>query len=468
MMVRVKVLFRPFLAALALALVLAASPWGTRLAPLSVSAAHAAETDDRLELAAGSGELIRLPRPALSVFVANPEVADVQVPSPNGIFLLGKKAGTTTLYAVDKSDREILRRTVVVRHNVAEMQELLRQRFPAHRFTLASAPGSLQVSGTADNAAQVSAVTDTLAPYLGKDERLINAVALRTPTQVHLRVRVAEVSRDINQQLGVNWQAILRPGRFITGLMNGRDFFDNTKNEWVVPSSGWGVLGGYHTRNYDVNAVIDALDQEGLVSVMAEPNLTAVSGQTASFLVGGEFPIPVVQGTTNSVSVVFKAFGVSLDFTPTVLSSDRISLLVRPEVSELSTTNSVTLNGFSIPGLSVRRVETTVELASGQSFVIGGLLQDNMRDVVQRLPGLGDLPVLGKLFSSQNYRNNKTELVVIVTAYTVKPADGGQLQTPLQNLKPASDVEYVTGRRLGADPLATDAPRLVGPAGFVY
>ncbi|HLO77271.1 MAG TPA: type II and III secretion system protein family protein [Magnetospirillum sp.] len=463
MIVRASVLFR-----LAVMATVVACPWGNVLAPLSASTAQAAEVEDRYELATGTGELIRLSRPAVSVFVANPEIADVQVPSGNTIFLLGKKAGTTTLYAIDGRDNEVLRKTVVVRHNLTEMQDLLRQRFPAHRFTLTSAPGSVMVGGAVDTAAQVSAVADTLQPLLGKEERLINNVSVRQPTQVNLRVRVAEVSRDINQQFGVNWQAFLSPGKLLLGMTNGRDFIDDDTGSWLLPATGWGTVAGFHTRNYDINSVIDALDQEGLVSVMAEPNLTAVSGQTASFLVGGEFPIPIVQSGTNSVSVTFRQFGVSLDFTPTVLSSDRISLLVRPEVSELSANNAVTLNGFTIPGLSVRRVETTVELASGQSFAIGGLLQDNMRDVVARLPGLGDLPILGKLFSSQQYRNNKTELVVIVTAYTVKPADGNRLQTPLQNLKPASDVEYVTQQHLGTDPLAPDAPRLVGPAGFVY
>lgn len=449
-------------------IILAASPWGKGFAPLSASVAAAAEADSRLELAAGTGEMIRLPRPALSVFVANPDVADVQVPSPNTIFLLGKKAGTTTLYAVDGRDHEILRRDVVVRHNTAEMAELLKQRFPAAKFTLASAPGSLMVAGTVDTAAQVAAVGDTLSPFLAKDERLINNVATRNPTQVHLRVRIAEVSRDITQQWGVNWQAVLNPGHFAATLANGRDFFDNDKGLYTIPSTGWGIGGGFHTKKYNVESVIDALDQEGLISVMAEPNLTALSGQTASFLVGGEFPIPVAQAQSNAISVEFKPFGVSLDFTPTVLAPDRMSLLVRPEVSELSTTNSIILNSMTIPGLSVRRVETTVELASGQSFVIGGLLQDNMRDLVARLPGLGDLPVLGKLFSSQNYRNSKSELVVIVTAYTVRPTDGGQLQTPLANLRPASDVEYLANRKLGTDPLSPDTPRLLGPAGFVY
>ncbi|MGE5515256.1 MAG: type II and III secretion system protein family protein [Bacteroidota bacterium] len=466
MTVRASILCR-----LALLVLFAIGPWGNGPTLLSVTPAQAADRQepaaDRLELAAGAGELIRLPRPALSVFVANPEIADVQVPSPNGIFLLGKKAGTTTLYAIDSRDNEILRKTVVVRHNVAEIQELLRQRFPSHHFTLASAPGSLMVAGVADNAGQVSAVAETLLPYLSKEERLINNVSTRNPNQVHLRVRVVEVKREITQQWGVNWQALMNPGNFKFNLMNGRDFFNDDKNSWNIPGTGWGVGSGFKTKNYDITGVIDALDQEGLLSVMAEPNLTAVSGQTASFLVGGEIPIPVYQ-ENNGITVTYKPYGVALDFTPTVVASDRISLLVRPEVSELDSANSVTINGFNIPALAVRRVETTVELASGQSFAIGGLLQDNMRDVLSRLPALGDIPVLGKLFQSQNYRNNKSELVVIVTAYMVKPTDGNQLQTPLQSLKPASDVEYVTNQRLGADPLSADTPRLVGPAGFVY
>jgi Flp pilus assembly protein, secretin CpaC len=453
-----------------IALVMAAGIWGKVPAPVDGSAAHAAEPESRLEIAVGEGDLIRLPRPAISVFVANPEVADIQVPSPNNIFLLGRKAGTTTLYAVDSGDRQVLRRTIVVRHNTAEILDLLHQRFPDHRFSLASAPGSLMLGGTVDNAATLKSVTDTLAPFLAKDEKLVNTVVVKAPTQVHLRVRIAEVSRQITQKFGVNWQALLSRGNWGAGIMNGRDFLDDA-GVWQIPDAeaGWGIRGGFHAGSASIEAVIDVLDREGLVSVMAEPNLTAVSGQTASFLAGGEFPIPVVQsGASNSISVTFKPFGVALDFTPTVLSSDRISLNVRPEVSSLTLANGIELNNWTIQGLNVRRMETTVELASGQSFAIGGLLQENMSDTAARVPGLGNLPVLGKLFSSQDYQNNKTELVVIVTVYTVKPTESDMLRTPLQSLKPASDVEYITLQRTGDDPLAAETPRLMGPAGFVY
>src|SRR5690606_34947227 len=170
--------------------------------------------------------------------------------------------------------------------------------------------------------------------------------------------------------------------------------------------------GGYAKEGRSIQAMIDVLDQEGMISVLAEPNLTAVSGETASFLAGGEFPIPVRQDR-DSLTVEFKPFGVALDFTPTVLADDRISIKVRPEISEIDPNSSIVMEGMMIPGLSVRRVETTVEMASGQSFAIGGLLQNNIRDIASQIPGLGKIPNLGKLFSSSDYQNNKSELVVI-------------------------------------------------------
>ncbi|HVI52747.1 MAG TPA: type II and III secretion system protein family protein [Candidatus Sulfotelmatobacter sp.] len=461
------------IAAAFLAAVLAAALTGQAVLAADLQPKSEQPKGEQLLLAVGEGEFLTLPRPSLSVFIANPDVADVQVPSSTGIFVLGKKTGTTTLFAVDGDNRVVLRRSVVVRHNLVEIRDLLHQRFPSYNFNLSSAPGSVMIGGVVNNPDEVNAVVNTVTPLLSKDEKLINSLSVQRPTQVQLRVRIVEMSRNITQQFGFNWQALMTPGNVVAGVLNGRDWYNDTTKTYNIATSAWSVLGGYSNGKYNVQTMLDALDAEGLISVMAEPNLTAVSGQTASFLAGGEFPIPVAQSgssssSSNAISIEFKPFGVALDFTPTVLSNDRISVMVRPEVSELSSDNGITMNGITIPGLTVRRVETTVELASGQSFAVGGLLQDNMHDSVSRLPGLGNLPVLGKLFSSQDYQNNKSELVVIVTAYLVRPVGGNVLRTPLQSLKPASDVERITQTRYGIDPLAPDAPRLMGAAGFSY
>lgn len=214
--------------------------------------------------------------------------------------------------------------------------------------------------------------------------------------------------------------------------------------------------------------MIDALNQEGLITVLAEPNLVALSGQTASFLAGGEFPIPVSE-TNGAISVEFKQFGVKLDFTPTVLNDGRISLKVRPEVSQIDSSVSVTTNSITVPGVSVRRADTTVELGSGQSFAIAGLLQATTSDTVSQVPGLGAIPILGALFRSKSYTNNKTELVITVTPYLAKPVDPGVLRSPLDSLTGGirNDAEYSMGRASGAttDP---SAPHLRGDAGYVY
>jgi len=444
------------------------------LSPLPALAAPAVSANaELLTLAMGSGELLHLPGAAATVFIADPDIADVQVPRANAVFVLGKKTGTTTLYALDAAGRPLLQRRIAVQHNVTELSRLLRQRFPDLRLKVESAPGSLMVSGAVNSAQEINAVAQTLQPSLGDKETLINRLTLSSPTQVHLRVRITEVSRDVVQQLGINWAAIGSSGNSMWGFISGRDTYTDA-GKFILPSGGgYSLLGGYKTGNTSVTGVIDVLDREGLMTILAEPNLTAVSGETASFLAGGEFPIPVAQtgsgsGGTAAITVEFKSFGIALDFTPTVLANDRISLKVRPEVSELSQANSIVMNGSTIPGLSIRRVETTVELGSGQSFAIGGLLQNNVRDILSQLPGLGQLPVLGKLFSSTDYQNNKSELVVIVTPYLVKPAGAGQLRSALDSIRPASDVETVLQQQIGLDPLDGDTPRLTGNAGFAY
>ncbi|WP_193100900.1 type II and III secretion system protein family protein [Burkholderia sp. Z1] len=434
--------------------------------------ARAPDAGAVLSIATGKGEMLSLPEPAIAMFVADPAIADIQVPSPRTVFVFGKKAGTTTLIALGANHRPILRRTVIVQVDTASLQAVLDGRFPQLKLSVSGAPGSLMVSGKVPSAADADAVMQSLAPYLHDKESIVNRLTLSRPIQVNLRVRVTEVSRNITQQLGINWSALGGAGNFVGGLFNGRTLFDPTSGLFnLSPTGAFSVLGGFRAGRWSIDVVLDALDQEGLITMLAEPNLTAMSGETASFLAGGEIPIPVAQAGTSSgaITVEFKPFGVSLDFTPTVLADNRISLKVRPEVSEVDPNNSVTTGGVKIPGLTVRRVETTVELSSGQSFAIGGLLQSQTADTVSQIPGLGRLPIIGRLFSSKNFQDSKTEVVVIVTPYIVQPAGPGQLEQAIDTVaRPSSDLEFAVQHELGLDLLSGDTPRLVGAAGFVY
>jgi len=435
-----------------------------------------------LTLDAGKGTMLRLPEDATSVFVADPSIADVHVPSPKTVFVLGKKTGTTTLYVLGPNNKTLLQRTVIVARDMMALRNMISSRFPNLNVQATTSQGSLLVAGQVPTSADADAIVQAVTPFLTDKEVLINRLTVDRPLQVQLRVRITEVDRNVTQQLGINWQALGSSGNWLGGLFSGRAIQNLTQpivngNGGIsypinLPSNNaFSFLAGFKTGNTDIRALIDALNQEGLLTVLAEPNLVAMSGQTASFLAGGEFPIPVSQ-TNGAISVEFKQFGVKLDFTPTVLNERRISLKVRPEVSQIDPTASVTTGGVTVPGLSVRRADTTVELASGQSFAIGGLLQSNTTDIVSQVPGIGSIPVLGKLFSSSNYQNNKTELVIMVTPYLVEPTDSAKLRSPLDSLiSPSSDVEYSFQRRAGqsnaAQPSASE-PRLVGAAGYVY
>jgi pilus assembly protein CpaC len=308
-------------------------------------------------------------------------------------------------------------------------------------------------------------------------------------------VRVAEVSRQITKQLGFNWEAIVSPGNFSFGLATGRNAFlgggatlfptdfdidrvisraPSPANVTAIPGS---LFGNFQSRRATVNTLIDALADQGLITVLAEPNLTAISGQTASFLAGGEFPIPVQQsGSANgAITIEFKQFGVSLAFVPTVLANDHISIKVRPEVSQLSSQGAITLDNITVPALTVRRAETTVELGSGDSFAIAGLIQNNTNTDLNKFPGLGDLPVLGPLFRSTSFQRNESELVIIVTPFVVRPANAQALGLPTDGFQPASDLERIFLERFnkpgaaasGASQIGITGERLRGDAGLI-
>jgi pilus assembly protein CpaC len=457
---------------LSLGLVLVVSLLATPAA--GQGSAETIATEGTLTIELHKGRVIRLPRPAATVFVADPEIADVQAQSPSIVYLFGRRAGETSLYAVDENDQLLLRTHVVVQHNLSGLHEAIQQLLPTSRVEVASVNGSIVLTGQVDNPIQAQELRELAERYLGDKETLLNRVQVDAPTQVHLRVRVAEVSRDVLKQFGINLEAFLKTGDFAFGLVSGRAV-TNAAGSFLRDAGGANsAFGNFSSGNDSVNAAIDALAEEGLVNVLAEPNLTALSGETASFLAGGEFPIPVDNGT-NGLSIEFKDFGISLAFTPTVLSADRISLKVRPEVSDLSEKGSITINGLVIPGLATRRAETTVELGSGQSFAIGGLMSSDIQTRLSKYPGLGDLPVLGVLFRSQRFQSNETELVIIVTPYLVRPVDAPVMASPTDGYRAPSDIERILEGRLHSarlqpgrgGPIGPEGQRLAGPVGFV-
>lgn len=438
------------------------------------------ETSGVIGLEVGKGVLIRLTRPASTVFIANPKIADIQVKSPRLIYVLAKQTGVTTLIAVDEKERVLANRQLKVSHNLSGLRASLKSFLPTDNLDVRSVGSSIVVSGTVETSLDAAEIRRLAEQLVKKPENVILKVGVTEPTQVQLRVRIAEVSRDVLKQFGINWDALLSVGDFVFGLATGsvvntsETFLDGIATTTVRNGGTNSLYGSFKGTNVDINGLIDALNNEGFITVLAQPNLTALSGKPATFLAGGEFPI-VVPDSDNRVAVEFKQFGVSLGFTPTLLGKDRISLYVNPEVSQLSSAGAVQLAGFSIPALTTRRTETTVELANGQSFAIAGLLQNNIRHDISKFPGLGDIPILGSLFRSSRFQRNETELVIIVTPYIVRPTSGAILAAPTDGLTPPSDKDRVLHGRLyrptprsgekGPIPLARRDPR--GSMGFV-
>jgi pilus assembly protein CpaC len=457
---------------------LPSSPPDGAAAVAAQSAPRSARGDGASQIKASSGPivlevsrgtLIRLSAPAATVFVANPDIADVQVKSPSLIYISAKSPGETVIYAVDASDSVLLNSPVRVEHNLSRLRSSLGALAPGERISAESVEGNLVLSGIASDAGSAEKARALAASVAGdvKGAQVINRMSVATPNQVSLQVRIAEVTLRVLNDIGVNWHKFGSTLKF------------NTNNPTVGPNLEIpntitiGRLAGEA-----VSATIDALAQEGLVTVLAEPNLTAVNGQTASFLVGGEFPVPVAsttaaQGGVPTVTIEFKAFGVQLGFTPTIIDANHLNLRVRPEVSQLDFANAVVENGFRIPALTVRRAESSVELGSGESFVLAGLLQHFSDQEISKVPLLGDIPILGAAFRSNRFQRNETELVIIVTPYLVNPV-ATRLAAPTDGLVRPSDPQqvlfsdtYRQGMPAPArGPLNAGGRGLIGPGGF--
>jgi pilus assembly protein CpaC len=491
---------RRIAAPLAMALVLAApAAWaGGDAPPHQVAAADgiglpvSARAHGGITLEISQGKLIVLPAPATNVFIADPAIADIQVANADHVFVFGKKAGRTNLYALGVDGILLRSVPIEVSNPTGRAQQITTATPGSGDIHVGTSGTGLVIEGTAADASAAAlaqrAATENVPDKATVDDR----VRVRSSVQVTLRVRIAEVSRTVTKQLGINWNAVVQAGAFQYGLFTGRSIFSplgvpgggNPSFSSFLPGAPLqsaaqpgSALGGLATGAANVNAVIDALAEEGLVTILAEPTLTAISGETASFLAGGEFPIPVSQAL-GVTTIDFKSFGVSLNFVPTVMSTNHISLHVKPEVSQISSQGAISINGLTIPALTVRRADTTIELGSGQSFAIAGLLQDNTSNDVQRFPGLGDVPVLGALFRSTSFQRNESELLIVVTPYIVRPIDDPRsFRYPTDAWQPATDIErvlygYVTspnprGKAPGSPlPQSSNPPHLLGAAGF--
>lgn len=416
-----------------------------------------------ISLPRGSSMAIDLPADARDVIVPNPLVAEAMLHSPRRITVIGLAPGETDAVVLDNAGRTILSLRVRVDAGVSALQDTLSRVMPGTNVHAEAVNDSVILTGTVLSPGEADRATQVARAFVSTPEKVINMMTITGSDQIMVRARIVEVQRTAIKQLGLDATAVLASVGNGLSLTQGATFAVNGNQ-----------LGGGIIRYTDsagdgssLNTALRAFERAGLVRILAEPNITTANGENAEFLAGGEFPVPVGQETTENstkVTVEFKPYGVRLAVRPIVLSPGRISLQLSTEVSELTQLGAFTLGGGAdrslvIPGLNVRRASNTVELPSGGSLMIAGLLREDTRQNIDALPGLGDLPVLGALFRSRDYLSGETELVIIVEAYIVSPTNAGSLQTPADGLQIAHDAQTILFGQLNQH----FAPR--GPAG---
>ena len=429
----------------------------------------------QLDVPMNKSQVVRSDRPFAKALVGNPEIADVLPLTTSSIYVLGKKMGTTSLTLYDRRSQLIAVIDIAVGPDVTGLKRQLSELMPGDRVGARISNESLVLDGTvsssiaADRAMQLA---ETYAP--GK---VVNMMSVGAAQQVMLEVRFSEIKRSALKQIGAGFFVGNGSGSFGGAIGGGAS---------LTPDSvtGAGKLGlgaildsfGILTKRFgafglNFNGALDALERKGAITTLAEPTLVALSGETASFLAGGEFPIPVAQsgsgsGGGNNISVEFKPFGVSLAFTPTVLADGVINMIVAPEVSSIDRSASISIGNLSIPGLQTRRAKTTIELRDGESFALAGLLRKDFQDTVRQFPGLGSIPIIGALFRSTNFQREESELVIVVTPHLVRPVRAGMLKLPTDRVTAPSEADlFLLGRTdTGVAPTQI-APLTQGPAG---
>ncbi len=464
----------PF-AAIAMPLAFAAAPTGAAAQTVTSPARSIA-------ISIGRGQLVTLPGRMADVFVANDTVADVQVKSTNQLYVFGKAGGETTVYASNAAGDVIWSANVRVGNNIDSIEQMLKLAMPEARIVTSTMNNTVLLTGTVAAPEDAAEAERLVKAFVNEATNVISRLKMATPLQVNLHVKFAEVNRSLVRQIGTNLTTIDGTGGFKFGLGQGRppaSFITTNPNlplgvgtvvqglapdptgaaitplnprglilqpgTTVTQQSGTSTLAGMgRLFGLDILGALDLGETIGLVTSLAEPNLTALSGETANFLAGGEYPIPVATGI-GATAIEFKKYGVSLAYTPTVLANGRISIRVKPEVSELSSDGAIITNSVTVPALTVRSAETTVELGSGQSFMIAGLLRNTAQNTITKMPGAGDVPILGSLFRSTSFRKGETELVIVVTPYLVNPVDANDIKLPTDGFRASTALQQMLG-----------------------
>lgn len=428
-----------------------------------------------LSLGINKSMVIELPADVRDVLVSNPAVADAVVRTARRVFVIGMAAGDTNIFLFDGADRQIAVLNLTIQRDVTGIQATLADLMPGARIGVEPVNDGVILRGVVESAAQAQTAVDVATRFVGEASRVVNALQIAGGEQVQLRVTIAEVQRTALRQLGVNigdfTGATAQP---VTAGIGAATLSALTSNPFSL--SGQAISNSVlNITSNGISAQIRALEQDGIVRTLAEPNLTAVSGEAASFLAGGEFPVPISRDSQGNVIVEYKPFGVGLGFTPIVLAGDRISLQIETEVSELTAEGAFTLrsdngNDLSIPGLRVRRASTMVELPSGGSIVMAGLIDQRLAQNIDGIPGLMSLPIIGQLFRSSDFQRSQTELAIFITPYLTQAVARDDLVRPDENLRPASDLSTLFFNQLieqyGVQGQAPSG-RYHGHAGFI-
>jgi pilus assembly protein CpaC len=475
----------PRLAAPAIALGLAVA---TIAAPTTaLNAAPSSAQDNAILMSVGGSRVVNLGAKMSDVVIGNPDVVDVHVRSQNQLYLIAKKAGETTVFATAPNGKVLFSGTVRVGNNLTSIDDMLRLAMPDAAIAVNKMNGMVLLTGTIkapEDAAEAERLTQA---FVGKEVTVVSRLRMATPLQVMLQVKIAEVSKDVGHKIGLNiasadgtpgghvsggtrgFANYTRGTQTVTANSDGTSSVTGTPGFWTFNNAfdgGYSIGGVARLLGMDIAAALDLAESSGLSTTLAQPNLTALSGETASFLAGGEYPYTISNGTQGN-SIEFKQYGVQLAFTPTVLSDGRISLRVRPTVSSLD----FTVNA-SVPALKSRTAETTVELGSGQAFMIAGLLNNETSNTINKVPGLGDIPILGSLFKSRSFQRSETELVIVVTPYLARPINAADVRLPTDGFRNATEAQGlllqqgqdgISGARGSGPTRAPGSPVPVGP-----